>query len=59
MMRRNVDTTPTARVCQIASLLLVLIMVLGVLAHDIVRTADTADATAAVGDKPARLLLAP
>jgi hypothetical protein len=59
MMRRNVDTTPTARACQIASLLLVLIMVLSVLAHDIVRTAGTADATAAVGDKRPRLPFAP
>jgi hypothetical protein len=34
MMRRNVETTVTARVCQVASLLAILGMVLGVLAHD-------------------------
>jgi hypothetical protein len=35
MMRRNVETTRTARVCQVASLLAVLSMVLGVLAHEL------------------------
>ena len=41
MMRRNVATTPTARACQIASLLLTLMMVLGVLVQDILRGAGT------------------
>ena len=38
-MRRKVVTTPTARACQTASLLLILIMVLGMLMEDIVRNA--------------------
>ena len=42
MMRRNVDTTLTARVCQLASLLVILSMVLGMLAQEITRGADTA-----------------
>ena len=42
MMRRNVDTTPTARVCQLASLLVILSMVLGMLVHEISGGADTA-----------------
>jgi hypothetical protein len=59
MMRRNVDTTLTAGVCQIASLLLILSMVLGVRVHDIMRNADTARTARAGGDKPARLVVIP
>jgi hypothetical protein len=59
MMRRNVDTTRTARACQIASLLLVLMMVLGVLVQDIMLNADTAEAVPAGGSKPARLVVVP
>ena len=44
MIRRNVETTRTARVCQVASLLAVLSMVLGVLAHDLMRTPGTTTA---------------
>jgi hypothetical protein len=47
MMRRKVVTTPTARACQTASLLLILIMVLGMLVEDIVRNAATAEAARA------------
>lgn len=42
MMRRNVEITRTARVCQVASLLVILGMVLGVLAHDVMRDPDRA-----------------
>jgi hypothetical protein len=59
MMRRNVDTTRTARACQIASLLLILMMVLGVLLQDMMRNADTADAAPAGGGSPARLVVVP
>lgn len=44
MMRRKIVTTPTARVCQTASLLLILVMVLGMLGEDIVRSAAGPDA---------------
>ena len=44
MMRRKVVTTPTARACQTASLLLILVMVLGMLVEDIVRNAARSDA---------------
>jgi hypothetical protein len=44
MMRRKVVTTPTARACQTASLLLVLVMVVGMLVEDIVRNAPVPDA---------------
>ena len=37
MMRANVEINRTARVCQVASLLVILSLVLGVLAHDIRR----------------------
>jgi hypothetical protein len=47
MMRQKVVTTPTARACQTASLLLVLVMVLGMLANDIVRNAAGPDAARA------------
>ena len=57
MMRRNVETTRTARACQVASLLLVLMMVLGVLVQDIMRSADTVDADPAGGGKPAQLVV--
>ncbi|MGH7463189.1 MAG: hypothetical protein ACREMA_19455 [Longimicrobiales bacterium] len=59
MMRRNVDATRTASACQIASLLLILLMVLGVLVQDIARNADRADAARAGRDKPARLVVVP
>jgi hypothetical protein len=42
MMRRNVETTRTARLCQVASLLAILSMVLGVLAHEAMRNPGTA-----------------
>ena len=41
MMRRSVATTPTPRVCQIASLLLIMMLVLGVLVQDVMRGAGT------------------
>ena len=41
MMRRNVDTTLITRICQLASLLVILSMVLGMLVHEISRGADT------------------
>ena len=44
MMRRKILTTPTARACQTASLLLILIMVLGMLVEDIMRNAARPDA---------------
>ena len=44
MMCRKVVTTPTARACQTASLLLVLVMVAGMLVEDIVRNASVPDA---------------
>jgi hypothetical protein len=47
MMRRKVDTTRTARACQAASLILVLAMVLGALAEDIMRTAGRTDSARA------------
>jgi hypothetical protein len=47
MMRRKVVTTPTARACQTASLLLVQVMVLGMLVEDIVRNAARPDAARA------------
>lgn len=59
MMRRNVATTPTARACQIASLLLILMMVLWVLVQDVVRNAHVAPTAQAGGDKPARLVVVP
>ena len=59
MMRRNVDTTLTARVCQIASLLLILMMVLYVLVQDVMRNSDQADADPVRFDKPARVVVAP
>ena len=37
MMRRNVEMPVPARICQVASLLVILGMVLGMLAHDVVR----------------------
>jgi hypothetical protein len=43
-MRRKVVTTPTGRACQTASLLLILVMVLGMLVEDIVRNAARPDA---------------
>jgi hypothetical protein len=46
-MRRKAVTTPTARTCQTASLVLILVMVLGMLVEDIVRNADTGDAARA------------
>ena len=55
MMRRNVDTTLTTRVCQLASLLVILSMVLGMLAQEISRGADTAR----VEPEPTRLVAAP
>ncbi|MFZ0851013.1 MAG: hypothetical protein WAO08_17625 [Hyphomicrobiaceae bacterium] len=55
MMRRNVATTPTPRACQIASLLLILMMALGVLVQDIMRGAGT---TAAQREST-RLVVAP
>ena len=59
MMRRNVDTTLTARVCQIGSLALILIMVLGMLAHDIYRNGDRADAGPSGVAKPSQLVVLP
>ena len=50
MMRGNVATTPTARACQIASLLLVLMMVLWVLVQDVVRNAHVAPTAQAGGE---------
>jgi hypothetical protein len=44
MMPRKVVTTPTGRACQTASLLLILVMVLGMLVEDIVRNAAGPDA---------------
>jgi hypothetical protein len=44
MMHRKVVTTPTARVCQTTSLLLILVIVLGMLVEDIVRSAAGPDA---------------
>jgi hypothetical protein len=44
MMRRKVVTTPAARACQTASLLLVLVMVVGMIVEDIVRNAPGPDA---------------
>jgi hypothetical protein len=44
MMCRKVVTTPTARACQTGSLLLILVMVLGMLGEDIVRSAARPDA---------------
>jgi hypothetical protein len=44
MLRRKVVTTPTARACQTASLLLILVMVFGMLAEDVVRNAAGPDA---------------
>jgi hypothetical protein len=44
MMRRKIVTTPAARLCQTASLLLILVMVLGMLGEDIVRSAAGPDA---------------
>ena len=44
MMRRKLVTTPAARACQTASLLLILVMVLGMLVEDIVRSAARPDA---------------
>lgn len=55
MMRRNVETTRTARVCQVASLLAVLSMVLGVLAHDLMRNPGPTTAQR----ESARLVVAP
>jgi hypothetical protein len=56
MMRRKVVTTPTARACQTASLLLVLGMVLGMLVEDIARNAAGPDAahaeTCPLGSSP-------
>ena len=43
-MPRKVVTTPIARACQTASLLLILVMVLGMLVEVIVRTAAGPDA---------------
>ena len=59
LMRRHVATTPTARACQIASLLLVLMMVLGMLAHDVMRNADVAPTAQAGGDNPVLLVAVP
>jgi len=47
MIRRKVVTTPTARACQTASLLLVLVLVLCMLVDDIVRNAARPDAARA------------
>ncbi len=55
MMRRNIEITRTARVCQVASLLAVLSMVLGVLAHELMRNPGTTTAQR----EPARLVTAP
>ena len=44
MMRRKVVTTPTARACQTASLLLILVIVFGMLVEDIVRNPAGPDA---------------
>ena len=44
MTWRKVETNRTARVCQVASLLLILGMVLGMLAHDVMRSPSTATA---------------
>jgi hypothetical protein len=46
-MRRKIVTTPTARACQTGSLLLILVMVLGMLGEDIVRSAAGPDAARA------------
>jgi hypothetical protein len=59
MMRRSVDATPAGSACRIGGLLLVLVMVLGMLVHDITRERRTANAAPAAGDEPTRLLLAP
>jgi hypothetical protein len=53
MMRRNVETTRTARACQVASLLVILSMVLGVLAHDVMRGHGSAER------EPTRIVVAP
>ncbi len=52
MMRRKVVTTPAARTCQTASLLLVLVMVVGMLVEDIVRNAPVPDAAHAETCQP-------
>ena len=44
MMRRKPVTTSTARTCQTVSLLLILVMVVGMLVEDIVRSAAGPDA---------------
>lgn len=44
MMRRKVATTSMARVCQTASLLLILVLVVGMLVEDVVRSAAAPDA---------------
>lgn len=59
MMRRNVATTPTARACQIASLLLILMMVLGVLVQDVMRNAESAGADPGGVARPTRFVVAP
>jgi hypothetical protein len=54
MMRHNLETTRTARICQAASLLAILSMVLAVLAHDVRRgPGGTAER------QPTRLVVAP
>ena len=55
MMLRIVHATRAARVCQLANLLVILSMVLGLLAHEITRAADTAR----VEPEPTRLVAVP
>ena len=42
MTWRKVETNRTARVCQVASLLLILGMVLGMLTHEVIHSPSTA-----------------
>ena len=42
MMRGNVEITRTARICQVASLLVILSVVFGVLTHDVMRGPERA-----------------
>ena len=55
MMRRNVEITLTARICQVASLFAILGMVLGLLAQEMLRGADTTT----VERQPVRVVVRP
>jgi hypothetical protein len=55
MTWRRIETNRTARICQVGSLLLILGMVLGILAQDVMRSSSTAT----VQGDPTRLVAAP